>query len=156
MRYSHRLFALLVFGGLLGSHAASQSQRTNERSSVRAALHAKKGVVLVAKPAGRPEEGDEAYGDWADRLNRFATHEGKDFKIVVVTRAKFAQIVEEPKVKEDYAILFMLDPEHGLFYDGMILDYSDYQRATGYLKQQKPGDKPMPAYGLHKVSVRLK
>lgn len=58
--------------------------------------------------------------------------------------------------KEGYATLFMLDAEQGLFYDGMVLDYSDYQRASRYAKQQEPEEKAAPAYGLHKVGIRLK
>jgi hypothetical protein len=50
----------------------------------------------------------------------------------------------------------MLDAEHRLFYDGMMLEYSAYQRAGRDLKQRRPDRKAAPVYGLHEVDVRPK
>jgi hypothetical protein len=146
--------SLLILASVLSPLAPAQSQPTDPRTAVHSALHAKQGIVLAVKPIENPDS--EAYGDWADRLNRFATHEGRNFKIILVTKAKFSQIVAEPKITKPYATLFILDHTHALFYDNMILDYSDYELGAAYLKRQNLDDKPMPAYGLHRVTVHLK
>ena len=152
---SHLNFiSLLILAAVLSPPTPAQAQPTDPRTAVHSALRAKQGVVLAVKPTENPDS--EAYGDWADRLNRFATHEGRNFKIILVTKAKFSQIVAEPKVTKPYATLFILDPTHAMFYDNMILDYSDYQLGAAYLEKQKLDDKPLPTYGLHTVTVRLK
>lgn len=157
MRLSLLRLKILTLAALLGSFAASpQSQAVvKTHNSVREALRARRGVVIVVKPGGKPEQ-DEAYGDWSDTLNRFATQDGKDFKFVVTTRSSFARMVEEPKVKDDYAILFLTDAEHGLFYDGMMFDYSDYLQAASYLRRVPRDEKTIKKSAAHEVKVRLR
>jgi 3-deoxy-D-arabino-heptulosonate 7-phosphate (DAHP) synthase len=158
MRDFIRLFTLLLSFTLLAGPAPAQSHRSDQaRAEIAAALHSKRKIVLVVAPLSQNQYGpaDEAYGDWADRLNNFSAHAADDIKIIKVTRAQYAQIVTEPKIKGDFATLFMLDPKRALLYDGMILENEVYQCAVAYLNHAS-NDKSLANYGLQKVGAHTK
>jgi hypothetical protein len=158
MRDFIRLFTLLLSFTLLAGPAPAQSHRSDQaRAEIAAALHSKRKIVLVVAPLSQNQYGqaDEAYGDWADRLNNFSARATADIKIIKVTRAQYAQIVVEPKIKTDFATLFMLDPKRALLYDGMILENEVYQCAVAYLNHAA-NETALANYGLQKVGARTK
>jgi hypothetical protein len=158
MRYFKRLFTLLLSFALLSGPTPAHAQRSDKaRTEIRTALHNKIKIVLVVSPVSQNQyaQADEAYGDWADRLDNFSARATADIKIIKLTPAQYAQIVVVPKIKGDFATLFMLDPKRALLYDGMILENEIYQCAVAYLNRE-PNDKSLANYGLQKVGARTK
>jgi hypothetical protein len=167
MRRFTYLLLFAAFTAALVGLAAPQPKHLDPRSELLAALRAKKKVVLVsaADPASTlngyrndPEHtADETYGDWKNYFDDFGERYGRDFKIILVSsRAHFSQIVEEPKIKTDWATLFILDAEHGLLYDDILLDPEEYKIGVAYLRQE-PGSKSMAADKFFQpVRIRLR
>jgi len=158
MRYFNRLFTFLLSFALLRGPTPAHAQRSDKaRAEIKTALRSKRKIVLIVAPSSQKQyaQEDEAYGDWADRLNTFSVRATADIKIIRVTRAQYGQIVVEPKIKGDFATLFMLDPKRALLYDGMILENEVYQCAVAYLNHA-PNDKSLANYGLRKVGARTK
>jgi hypothetical protein len=114
-------------------------------------------VVLVIAPpksAGEKDE-SEAYGDWADNLNGFASSAPPDIQIIRLTPARYRQEVEEPKIRRTFATVFLRDSTHALLYDGMIVEAKAYKVGDGWLHQH-PDDKAITAYGLQEKPAKLK
>jgi hypothetical protein len=136
--------------------AAAQPRKDVTYKDVETALHDGKKVVLVVSPTGRKQnDADESYADWADGLNDFAAHAGADIKILKVTPLRLTQLMLQPKVKGDFATLFIRDPEHALVYDGMVVEPKVYEIGLAYLKHH-PDEKAESAYGLQEKTVRFK
>lgn len=136
--------------------AAQQPRSDRDRKDIETQFHDGKTLVLVVAPAGRkPSDADESYGDWADGLNNFATHAGAGIKILKLTPPEFAQLLLQPKVKGDFATLFMRDSEHALVYDGMVVERKVYEIGLAYLKRQMD-EKLASAYGLQEKVAHFK
>lgn len=159
MQAINRLYALFAISAALCSVAPSQQHaNTKERKALVAALRAKKGVVLIVASA-QPDSSSPGYSEWYDHFTDFDNGISKDKTVEVVVllgRAEYAQIVGEPKIKGDFATLFLADATHGLLYDGPLVEPADYKIGTSFLKIGKIEDKALPPYGLKKVAVRLK
>jgi hypothetical protein len=56
----------------------------------------------------------------------------------------------QPKVKGDFATLFMRDPNHALVYNGMVVERKVYEIGLAYLKRQMD-EKLASAYGLQEA-----
>ncbi|MGD0758917.1 MAG: hypothetical protein ABR921_08435 [Candidatus Sulfotelmatobacter sp.] len=149
---------VLLCGLTMMQPSVSQApQETGARKDIDLAFGGNKVVVLVIAPAKSAHEDDnsEAHGDWADYLNGFSSSAPADTKIIRLTPAKYRQVVEEPKIRRDFATVFLRDSTHSLLYDGMILEPKVYKLGLAWLHQH-PDDKEMAAYGLQERPSRLK
>jgi hypothetical protein len=148
---------VLLCGLMMLQPAASQRQQTaGPCKDVEQALASKKVVVLVIAPAKSPgQDESEAYGDWADYLNAFSSSVPADTKIIKLTPAKYSQTVEEPKIRRNFATVFMKDSTHSLLYDGMIVEPKVYKVALGWL-HENADSKDLAAQGLQEKPARLK
>jgi hypothetical protein len=132
----------------------ANGQLERARKDLDAAFHAGQPFILVitgGKP--KPADDNETYADWAEYLNAFRAQTDSRIKIVKVTALQYPELIIEPKPKDKYATLFVRDSEHGLLYDGMILEPQVYQLGLAYL-QDHPDGKANLANGLKDVSVR--
>jgi hypothetical protein len=155
-RYFRCFLGPAVLIGLLTAVAAQQPRKDGQRKDIEAQFHDGKAVVLVVAPTVRkPSDADEAYGDWADGLNNFATHAGAGVKILKLTPLGFTQLLLQPKVKGDFATLFMRDPDHALVYNGMVVERKVYEIGLAYLKRQMD-EKLASAYGLQEEPADFK
>jgi hypothetical protein len=127
------------------------------RRDIEQAFDSNKIVVLViapAKSAGQENE-SEAYGDWADYLKEFSASAPSDSKIIKLTSTKYRQTFEEPKIRHDFATVFLKDSTHSLVYDGMVVEPKVYKLGVGWLNQ-RADDKSLVAYGLQERPAKLK
>ncbi len=151
--------AWIVFCGLIimQSNVGNTHHEAAARKEIDQAFSSSKVVVLViAPPKSAGEEGEsEAYGDWADTLNGFASSAPSDTKIIKLTPAQYSQELEEPKIRRGFATVFLRDPTHALLYDGMIVEAKAYKVGLGWLHQH-PDEKAMTAYGLEQKPAKLK
>jgi len=124
------------------------------RDEIGSALRAGKRVILVVAPRyDKSLDSDEAYGDWADQFNYFTAHVSKDVKVMVLTKAKYVETVDDPKIKGSYGTLFLLNSTHALLYDGAILEREIYEIG---ISRNEPDEKAVSTSGLQKVSFHLK
>ena len=140
---------------VIQSDIANAQHEAKAGKEIEQAFSSGKTVVLVVAPhksAGDDES--EAYGDWADNLNRFASSLPADTKLVKLTAAQYKQDVEEPKIRQAFATVFLRDRTHALLYDGMIVEAKAYKVGLGWLHQQ-PDEKAMSAYGLQEKPAKL-
>jgi len=148
---------VLLCGLVMLQFAASQSkQNAGLCKDIAQAFESKKVVVLVigpAKSAGQDES--EAYGDWADYLNAFSSSAPSDTKIIKLTPTKYSQTVEEPKIRRNFATVFMKDATHSLLYDGMIVEPKVYKVALAWL-HENADNKDLATQGLQEKPARLK
>ena len=148
LRRFHSLLGLAVLMSLLTGSAAQSPGRDGMRKDIEAALRNGKSVVLVVAPAmSKTNDADESYGDWADGLNDFAAHAGADVKVFRLTPPKFSQLLLQPKVKGNFATLFIRESGHALVYEGMVVEPKIYAIGLAYL-QHRPDEKAESDYGL--------
>jgi hypothetical protein len=155
-----RLTAIWILScGLLfiQSNAAKPRIEENAHKEIEQAFNSGKLVVLVVAPSksGGEDDESEAYGDWADSLNGFAASVPADIKIIKLAAAKYKQEVEEPKIRKEFATVFLRDSTHSLLYDGMVVEAKVYKLGLAWLHQQAD-DKAMAAYGLREKPATLK
>jgi hypothetical protein len=118
------LFSLLAFP--FSSTAAKCDVSTVKQLD--AALSSNKQILLLAwSKKDKCENEDEVCGDWADRLNRFFTHQGKSFKIIRVPAKAWKNVVsmgtsDIPKMSS----LFIKKGHQSYFYKGPILESDVY------------------------------
>jgi hypothetical protein len=155
MRYFYSFLGSTILISILTAVAAQQPSAEVGRKGMEAAFRGGKSVVLVIAPSGKQQSDDESYGDWADGLNDFATHVGADVKILKLTPLKFRQLLQQPKLKEGFATLFMRDSDHALVYDGMVTEPKVYEIGLAYLKHQ-PYEKSASAYLLQEKTAHFK
>jgi len=156
--FRHRL------GGLLGTiflltlaTIAAQPRKDVARKDLEAALHVGKTVVLVVAPATKRAADDESYGDWADALNDFSAHAGAgaDVRIFQLTPLRLSQLLVAPRIKHEFAVLFLRDTEHALVYDGQVVERKVYDLGLAYAKG-RPDEKLQSSYGLQEKTTRFK
>jgi hypothetical protein len=149
---------VLLCGLVMMQSTVSQTrQETGARKDIDLAFSGKKVVVLVIAPAksAGEESQSEAYGDWADYLNEFSSSLPSDTKIIRLTSDKYRQAIEEPKIRHDFATVFLKDATHALLYDGMVVEPKVYKLGLGWLNQHAE-DKDLAAYGLQQRPAQLK
>jgi hypothetical protein len=148
---------VLLCGLVMLQFAASQSkQNAGPCKDIAQAFEGKKVVVLVIAPTKSAGQDDsEAYGDWADYLNAFSSSAPSDTKIIRLTPAKYGQTLEEPKIRRNFATVFMKDSTHSLLYEGMIVEPKVYKVALGWL-HENADSKDLAAQGLQERPARLK
>lgn len=142
---------------VIQSSVGNAQHEAKVRKEIEQAFSSGKMVVLVVAPqkhAGEEDE-NEAYGDWADGLNGFASALPADTKIVKLTAAEYKQDVEEPRIRRAFATVFLRDSTHALLYDGMIVEAKAYMIGLGWLHQQ-PDEKNIAAYGFREKPAKLK
>jgi hypothetical protein len=149
---------VLLCGLVMMQAPVSQTRpEASVRKDIDLAFGSSKVVVLVISPAkSAGEESDsEAYGDWADYLHEFSSSVPSDTKIVKLTSAKYRQAVEEPKIRRDFATVFLKDATHALLYDGMVVEPKVYKLGLGWLHQHAE-EKDLATYGLVQRPAQLK
>lgn len=152
-----RLFLALLLCGLLmmQSSATQKGQSADPRKDIDQAFGSGKFVVLVVAPAKSADEDSEAYGDWAEYLNAFSSSVPANTKIIKLTAARYKLTVEEPKIRREFATVFLKDATHALLYDGMILEAKVYKVGLGWLHQNAT-DKELAGQGLKEKPAQLK
>jgi len=152
---SRVLVVAAVLCGLAGSQPTAAPRRSDPRVAIREALRVGKKVVVVVVSDKDAES--EAYSDWYGYFSDFSkkVERNNEIKVISMTRASYARVVEEPKMKESFGVLFLPDATHGLLYDGMILEPGVYAAGLGYLAK-KPDDKAIGQWGLVRATVRLR
>ena len=140
---------------VIHSDLANAQHEPKARKEIEQAFSSGKMVVLVVAPhESAAGDESEAYGDWADNLNEFASSLPADTKLVKLTAAQYKQDVEEPKIRRGFATVFLRDSTHALLYDGMIVEAKAYKVGLGWLHQQAD-EKAASAYGLQERPAKL-
>ena len=148
---------LLCWLMVFQSNVGSPQREANAHQKIEQAFSSGKMVVLVVAPQkSAGDEESEAYGDWADNLNGFASSLPADTKIVKLTAAQYKQDVEEPKIRRPFATLFLRDSTHALLHDGMIVEAKAYKIGLDWLHQQQQDEKTIAAYGFREQPAKLK
>src|SRR3954465_12454821 len=113
---------------LVAAAVWASSQLERARKEVDTAFRARQPFVLVVTGSGeKATDTSEAYADWAEYLNAFRTQADSRVKIVKVTALQYPEFITGPKLKDQYATLFVRDAGHVLLYDGMILEPQVYR-----------------------------
>lgn len=136
------------------------SQASNGPASVRAeiatAIRSEKPVILVVfNVVRKPNDADEAYGDWAEYLNSFSSHADRRVKIIKLTPRQYTETMADPKLKGGFATLFIRDRAHVLLYNGKILEPQIYELGQSYMLQSSDL-KLFAPWGLQEITVRLR
>ncbi|MDR3773292.1 MAG: hypothetical protein P4L26_08095 [Terracidiphilus sp.] len=156
MRKLRQVLGLAILVTLLAAARAQQPRSGGARHDMDAAFHVGKTVVLVVIPNRRkPSDADESYGDWADGLNKFAAQAGAGIKILKVTPLCLSNLLLEPKLTNQFAILFFRDSEHALVYDGMVLEPKIYRLGLAYMRHETD-EKLDSDYGLQDKPTRFR
>jgi len=141
------LLALVFCFGVSGAERAG---------SITGELRAGRRVVVAVAPAAQQgQDANEAYGDWADRLNQFSQHLPNGVRVLKFTSSGLRKVVRQPVVSQQYATLFLKDRTHGLLYDGMILEAEVYRLGLAWL-DGRSDENELAASGLRPVLVRLR
>ncbi len=145
------LLLVLALTGLLPNEGLAAAPREALETALRSGV----GVVLVVTSARQPDPADEAYGDWAEYLNRFSARADPAIRIIKTTAAEYRNILAAPPLTSDFATLFIRDPKHALQYDGMILEPQVYLRGQAYVLRRADFT-PRTGYGLRQTAVQLR
>ena len=140
---------------LLGLTLPCASPAAGPREAIETALRGGKAVILVVASSRPAASADEAYADWAEYLNRFSAHADPTIKIIKATAAEYRRIIAAPPLADDFATLFIRDPQHALQYDGMILEPQIYRLGQDYILRRAEMA-PRIGYGLRQTAVQLR
>lgn len=124
-----------------------------KKNEILAALKTGCCVVVVVQPSRKVSSG-EAYADWAEYLNDFASRE-KSVKIVKITQQRYAELVTAPKLGRLYSTLFVRDAHNALLYRGMILEPDVYTTGKAYMTARS-GAAPVRRDGLEEVKLEMR
>ena len=123
---------------------------------IEAASRDGKAVILIIAPSSRKQnDTSEAYGDWSDGVNDFVATVSTHVKIFKLTRLSLSYLLAQPKIANNFALLFIRDSEHALVYDGVAVEPKIYKLGLEYLNHE-PDERSNAEYGLKEKAIHFR